>query len=364
MNFPSHEKGLTASDIIDQLNEGVLFIDNKRLVCYCNKALTRITGYELSELTGRHTSDIPWLAKYGSRLKDKIEQDCDEFPEKCEKEMTTKEGKKIWIRINSTKISGERKVFRGIFCLVTNITKCKKKERLKDQQISDTNAFIYRLTHDLKSPLASLTGLFALVHKQMKTDEIRPYFEMMELSIKHMHDLINDLTAIIETPNKKLSPEPIDFSQLIEELRPEFIHQAGFDKINFTTDISQKNIFTTDKKCILAIMRNLVNNAIKYRSEKNPFVNVFVSEDSKGVKLEVKDNGIGIPEKFHNKIFDMFFRGTEMSKGTGLGLYIVKTSVEKLYGKIILESNENSGTSITVLLPDLEQYQRTHLQSE
>ena len=72
------------------------------------------------------------------------------------------------------------------------------------------------------------------------------------------------------------------------------------------------------------------------------------------MSIEITDNGTGIDAEYHDKIFDMFFRGTELSKGTGLGLYIVKKAVEKLQGKIEIQSEKRKGTTFTVYLPDLQ----------
>ena len=111
--------------------------------------------------------------------------------------------------------------------------------------------------------------------------------------------------------------------------------------------------FFCDKELLTSIFQNLLDNAIKYRTESS-YVKISVKDEDKGVEIKVEDNGIGIPKSIHEKVFDMFFRANLSSKGSGLGLYLVKTSVEKLGGKMQLLSQENKGTCIIVLLPSLE----------
>lgn len=109
----------------------------------------------------------------------------------------------------------------------------------------------------------------------------------------------------------------------------------------------------SDKGMITTILQNLVENAIKYSKRNIPaIVDIRVeSHHGKFLTVRVEDNGIGIADDIQVKVFDMFFRGNEISRGSGLGLYILKNAVEKLKGKIILKSKENVGTTFIIELP-------------
>lgn len=267
-----------------------------------------------------------------------------------------KDGKVTWVECKVSPTLDETGKLIRIDGFVSDISKRKKEEHLKNEKINDLNTFIYKTTHDLKSPLASLTGLMKLVKKKIDVGEVGSYFDMMDRSVERMQVMLNDLTTIIETPHKKLNPEVIDFKNLLEELKNEIMHLLESEKIDFSVDIPQGSKFIADKKLVLTILRNLINNSIKYRSAVNPFIKIIIEEDVKGVKIKVTDNGIGIAENLQEKVFDMFFRGTEVSSGTGLGLYIVKTTVQKLYGKITVQSKKKEGTAFTVYLPDIQKY--------
>jgi signal transduction histidine kinase len=99
------------------------------------------------------------------------------------------------------------------------------------------------------------------------------------------------------------------------------------------------------------IVDNLLENAIRFRNPQQPHVQLEVTEEKNGVTIMVKDNGIGIEKIYIDKVFEMFFRGSELSKGNGLGLYIVKKAVEKLKGNIKIDSTTNQGTTFLVWIP-------------
>ena len=101
-----------------------------------------------------------------------------------------------------------------------------------------------------------------------------------------------------------------------------------------------------------SVLQNLLDNSAKYKSpsKKNEII-IEAVETSTGVRILISDNGIGIPENYQAKVFHMFYRATTISSGTGLGLYIVKNSIEKLGGAIELESIEGKGTTMSLTLP-------------
>ena len=102
------------------------------------------------------------------------------------------------------------------------------------------------------------------------------------------------------------------------------------------------------------ILNNLVSNAIKYQDvEKAAFVKVGLSSDAENLRVEVKDNGIGISKERKERIFDMYYRGTEQRSGSGTGLHIVMEVIRMLNGSIEVESEEGEGTRFCVILPNM-----------
>jgi signal transduction histidine kinase len=117
----------------------------------------------------------------------------------------------------------------------------------------------------------------------------------------------------------------------------------GANEIKPKVEINQKATFISDKKRINVILNNLISNAIKYKdvSKEESFVTVFVECDSENAIVTIEDNGIGIAEDKQGRVFEMFYRATKLSTGSGLGMYIVKETLEKLEGTITLKSKEN-----------------------
>ncbi len=271
-----------------------------------------------------------------------------------------KDGKMIWVERKVTPTLDEKGKLIRIDGIVSDISKRKKAERLKDEKIYEMNNFLYRTTHDLKSPLASLSGLINLTEKQEKNKNTKELFDLMKLCLNKMNEMLNSLVEIIQNSNRGISADVIDFRILVEEIKNNLKFLPAFEGINFKFEIHQKNEFRTDKKLLATILQNLIDNAAKYRKTENPEIQIKISEDEKGVKITVHDNGIGIPEKLQERIFDMFFRATEFSQGSGLGLYIVNNSVKKLFGKIEVESSAGNGSIFTVYLPDILKYISQH----
>ena len=157
--------------------------------------------------------------------------------------------------------------------------------------------------------------------------------------------------------NNRLDVEisPIDFKSLIEEIFEHLHFMEKFADIDRKIDISPDLKFSSDGKRISIILNNLISNAIKYADpdKENPFVEVRVDRHENGVTICVIDNGQGIETKHLAKIFDMFFRATQNSTGSGIGLYIVKEIVQKMSGSIEVESSPGRGSKFFITLPDL-----------
>jgi signal transduction histidine kinase len=127
------------------------------------------------------------------------------------------------------------------------------------------------------------------------------------------------------------------------------------DRVKLEETIDQKSVFYSDPKRISIFLNNLLSNSIKYQTysgDRKPRIDVRITTKEDKAIIIVEDNGIGIQEEYVSKIFNMFFRASEKSFGSGLGLYIVKQSVEKLGGSIQVESKLNRGTKFTVVLPN------------
>lgn len=239
----------------------------------------------------------------------------------------------------------------------------KKLEKQLNEKINDMETLISKLSHDIRSPIANVLGLINVANIDKSTSK-EIYFEKIQEAARRLDSIIKDLTSIMYVTNMKEQAEIIDFNLMVNDTKANLAFTDNMEHIQFEININQTRDFHSDPRFLVFIMQNLLENAVKYSNRWESLVKVNVNEDNKGIVIEVIDNGIGIDAEFHEKIFDMFFRATNFSKGSGLGLYIVKHAVEKLKGKIEIQSQKRVGTTFKVFLPDLKRENKTAQVSE
>jgi two-component system phosphate regulon sensor histidine kinase PhoR len=219
--------------------------------------------------------------------------------------------------------------------------------------------FIDSVTHELKSPIASLKlALQTLNRRQLTPEEQHGFYRYMLEDIERLDLLINHL---LDTARLERTPEAEEYDDvsLVDVLR------RIADEVCLRYQVAPEVVEMALKPCVVRarpmdvelIFRNLIDNAVKYGDDKNPHVVVTLESDSADrVLVQVSDNGRGIPAKLRRKIFGRFVRlGSELERdkpGTGLGLYIVRTLVTRLGGKIRIRDNgDEPGTTFEVILP-------------
>lgn len=223
--------------------------------------------------------------------------------------------------------------------------------RIIENKNAELDSFFYRISHDLKGPIASMLGLSALAKRDIHDASARAYLEKQHIQAERLNNIISGLIQLTKLNDAALLKEKIDFNKLIEECIHSLSHLPEFPRITFRKEIEPGLTFHTEWTLLNAIVQNLVENGIKYSTQENAFVSIRVWSENNGVIIQVADNGHGISTEHQSKIFEMFYRATHQSRGTGLGLYILKRSVDKLQGEIQIESMPGAGSTFTVKLP-------------
>jgi len=240
----------------------------------------------------------------------------------------------------------------NLLAMVRNISERIESQIALAEKVKEMDAFIYRASHDLRGPLASISGLTSLGKEEVKDLKATFYFEKIYDSVTRLDNILVELNKIARITQAKLSAEEIDLNKEVKEILESLSNLPNYSLIAITTDIDPDN-FSTDKILLIIILQNLIINSINYYDEnkEKPYLLIRSKKNLLGVEITIKDNGIGIPLEVQDKIFDMFFRGTNISGGSGLGLYIVKNAIKKLGGNINLESTEGEGTTFTITFP-------------
>ena len=228
--------------------------------------------------------------------------------------------------------------------------------KTKNNNLEKTNAeldrFLYSTSHDLRAPLLSIKGLVNIARNEAIRPEVKKYLSMIEERADRLDFFIRDIIDYSRNSRTDLSWDVVNMPQLVEEVQKNFQFLEGASKIDFQNDIFQGNIIV-DRSRLMIVLNNLISNAIKYHQfhPKNPWIKTSAAVSGNILTLVVADNGQGIHPDRKERVFEMFYRGTERSQGSGLGLYIVKEAIDKMKGTIQLESTEGIGTSFFVAIP-------------
>ncbi|HIA12874.1 MAG TPA: response regulator [Flavobacteriales bacterium] len=234
-----------------------------------------------------------------------------------------------------------------------DITSQKQIEKELQMRNHELDTFVYKASHDLRSPLASTLGLINLGRKEIKDKDGLKYLDLIHKSMYKLDEILEDLTQLTIIRQGKTETKPIKVTPFIANIVQAFERDPKFAGIDIRIKSKLKRPLNSDPRLLKTILRNITENAIKYRkhNSKSSYIYISVGSNHKEDIIRIADNGMGIRKTHQKNIFNMFFRATETSKGTGLGLYIVKNAVEKLRGRIEVISKEKTGTTFNLYLP-------------
>lgn len=217
----------------------------------------------------------------------------------------------------------------------------------------ELDRFFYSTSHDLRAPLMSVKGLINLIRVEPNPElSLQKYLPMMTERVNRLDEFIRDIIDYSRNGRKQLNPVVVNLHDTVTEVIDTLKYMNEGDRIDFSVNIPGDLTIVTDRDRLLVVLNNLISNAIKYKHPGgNSWMRVEAVRQEDTVKLTVSDNGRGIDAKHLDKIFDMFYRATDHAKGSGLGLYIVKETLEKIGGTITVQSEIDRGSDFYVTLP-------------
>lgn len=226
----------------------------------------------------------------------------------------------------------------------------------KNDQLQKANAeldrFVYSASHDLRAPLSSLLGLIEVA--KLDHAGVDHYLDMMKAKIHDLEDFIKEIISYSRNARMDIRKQPVNLRQTVDDVTEALTFSVGNPDVRIENNVPESMLVNTDSVRLKIVLSNLIDNALKYRDEnkEKPFIRIEAGERD-GVKvISVKDNGVGIDQAYLDRIFNMFFRASENSKGSGLGLYIVKEALGKINGSIHVESSLGTGTTFCVRIPE------------
>jgi len=346
--------------LIENGNDAIALTDKSGKLLYASPSTQRVLGYIPEEFEGNsmdfvvHPDDFETLHKNYSEVLAN--------PGKMvymQLRMRHKDGGWRWLEGYCTNLFHDNSVKAAIINY-RDVTARKQNEIKIDEQYkelqrinSELDRFVYSASHDLKAPLTSILGIINVARLEPDDTSKAMYFKMAEDNVKRLLNIIKDLTNFSRNERLEVVKDKVDFETMVRDCISSFSYMENSMKISFDINVSQPIDFYSDKIRLGILFNNLISNAIIYHriDQEIPFINVFVNCGSSLATIIVEDNGKGIEPEYHAKIFDMFYRASQDSLGSGLGLYIVKGIVEKLGGAVELLSTPGVGTKFTIQIP-------------
>jgi PAS domain S-box-containing protein len=271
-----------------------------------------------------------------------------------EKSLKIKDKKTIHVSCSFSLIKDKcQKEFR-ILMLIKDISHLKHTEEMLLKRNQELNTFVYRASHDLKGPLASMLGLMNLIElEEMDLDSLKNYINLIKQSTIGLNKVVSDLLDLGRITIQDIQKEGIYIDKILYSVLDDIKYLPDRDQLSLTIVNKQSIPFHSEPRILKSILYNILENSIKYRKPKNKSnVTIEIDNTPAELKIVIEDDGMGIEEDIRDKVFNMFFRGNGDSDGSGLGLYIVKTGIEKLNGKIELLSELNVGSKFIITLPN------------
>ena len=214
--------------------------------------------------------------------------------------------------------------------------------------------FVYSVSHDLRAPLSSILGLTNIYSLALSEKEKQDIIGMINGRAHVLDEFIREVLDYSKNTRLELRLQELVIRETVQEVVDGLTHMEGFKSVRTQVDIDPTLILSSDSERLKVVLNNLIANSIYYRDEgKDSFVRISAMKINDQCKLIIEDNGIGIKSEHHGKIFGMFYKAHARPQGTGLGLYIVKETMQRLGGSVSLSSEFGKGSVFTLILPQI-----------
>jgi len=355
-----------AAIVADNTSSVVIITDPEIRIQWVNKAFTDVTGYTLEDVLGKDTNFLHGPETDKKSLKKIFKRLMDKKGFSAEVLKYSKTGRKYWMQINTTPIFNEEQELVNFISVENDITQLKQAEEniknslQKEKELNELKSqFVSIASHEIRTPLASIQSSSDLIKLFLENNvvpkvKIEKHLDKIESQITRLSTIMSNLLTVgrINLGKFDLHKNETDIENFVSNIINEYFAVTSDGRKIILKISGKKRKSHIDKVLMSQVLINLISNAVKYSIGKsNP--EVRLNYQSESFSIEVKDNGIGIPEDQHKNIFTSFFRANNVEniQGTGLGLVIVKKFVEMHKGKISFTSTLGRDTIFKIKFP-------------
>ncbi|MHA6248336.1 PAS domain-containing sensor histidine kinase [Pontibacter sp. CAU 1760] len=349
--------------VASKSTNGIVIMDSQCRIEWVNEGFSRLTGYSLEEVRGLVPSMIlqgpDSDPEVGKRIRDKYRS---QRPFSEEILNYRKNGETFWFKIDVNPVFDEQGALVNYIAIETDITEKKEDEKKLTKLADDLlkhnrnlQQFAYVVSHNLRAPVANAIGLASLVKKLDKhSDTYDLTIDKLQVSVQQLDSVIKDISHILAVRDagglsmRKL----VNFREVCEEVLLNFEEQLQECQTHVSLEIDGSFQLLSIRAYLYSVLYNLVSNAIKFRRPDRPLaLRIKVEKDKRGFVLTFTDNGLGMDmHVVEHQLFKLYNRFHPEVQGKGIGLFLVKTQVESLGGKIVVDSAPQVGTTFKILL--------------
>lgn len=338
------------NQVLSSIVDGIIAIDFNKNIYFSNKSVEELTGYTQQELKDQPLDKL--IHFYIDQEEISPKTYCQANFNKAAK-LIGKDGRQTKINITTSQIGEGVQTTLSCILILHDLSKEEELERMKFD-------FVSMASHELKTPLTSIVGYLSVFVNENKDKLPKEEWELVNRALvatQQLFTLVQNLLNVnkIEREQISVAPQEIDFLPIISKCVEDLRNQATLKTISLTLNVPNSlPKVIADPIRIGEVITNLVANAINYTNAGGK-VEVAAIVSPSEITTSVSDSGVGIPKEAIPHLFTKFFRVSntqqQASKGTGLGLYITKSIIEKLNGKISVESEVGKGSKFSFTLP-------------
>ncbi|MCD9014759.1 PAS domain-containing sensor histidine kinase [Parachryseolinea silvisoli] len=336
-------------ELVEHSEDIHIVADKGLIIRYVSSSVAKILGIEPVSLMGRNIREFIQREKF-ENLTTHLREGTGKFTH--EFMLPGADAQMVYFDVSASQLL-DRQEFTGVIFKLNDITEKKLREDQLIRSNRQLDQVIYKTTHDLKAPVMSALGLVKIA-EMVPDGEKDQYIGMIKKSLLRLDSFIEEMNDFYRNEKLAVQREKVSIEQLLLEEWDNLKNLYPDNAVDVFWDIHEDCEWHSDRLRVKTVVTNILSNAIKYMDlqKQNRFIKIAARVTEEFCDISFEDNGIGIDPLYQEKIFDLFFRATDRSQGTGLGLFIVKDTLERLGGEVKVVSNQGQGTTFHVRIPN------------